>query len=539
MKQMADISSLIFHSSLIREITERQEIITRDNERRRKSIRGILRRTERKDVQVNENELTGLLESLRRMGSDDLNVEVKESATTLSRDVWETVSAFANTAGGIIVLGVSERAGFVPVENFETEKVLNQFVAGMGDAGGRGKLANPPKYTIERVELQGTVVLVITIEELDPSSKPCYVIERGAQGGSYKRIDDKDVPLSSTEVLSLSSYERASPSDRDAVPGAVAGDLDEALVDRTIERAFSLTPRAMRGAPDKKTKLERLNFLDSQGNVTKAGLLAAGAYPQQFYPKLFIDVAVYAGTQKGAAGSLRFMDRTICEGTLGEMISDAVAAVAKNLRRTSMIKGVSRVDSLEIPEEVLREAIANAVIHREYGDRFCGQSIAVDVFDDRIEVTNPGGLYGGKTRENLFDGSSRCRNATLVKLMSIVPLPDGAGSPAEGNGSGIPMMFDAMRAHGLSEPLFCPGFDRFKVVLYRSKVEQVDHGGDLIMAALKRYDELGTRELAECTGLTVSQVRVRVNALIAQGELEPTASATSRNRKYRLSERVG
>lgn len=459
---------------------------------------------------MNENELTGLLESLRRMGSDDLNVEVKESATTLSRDVWETVSAFANTAGGIIVLGVSESAGFVPVENFETEKVLNQFVAGMGDAGGRGKLANPPKYTIERVELQGTVVLVITIEELDPSSKPCYVIERGAQGGSCKRIDDKDVPLSSTEVLSLSSYERTSPSDRDAVPGA----------------------------PDKKTKLERLNFLDSQGNVTKAGLLAAGAYPQQFYPKLFIDVAVYAGTQKGAAGSLRFMDRTICEGTLGEMVSDAVAAVVKNLRRTSTIQGVSRVDSLEIPEEVLREAIANAVIHREYGDRFCGQSIAVDVFDDRVEVTNPGGLYGGKTRENLFDGSSRCRNATLVKLMSIVPLPDGAGSPAEGNGSGIPMMIDAMRAHGLAEPLFCPGFDRFKVVLYRSKIEPVDHGGGLIVTALKHYGELGTRELAERTGLTISQVRSRVNALIAQGELEPTAPATSRNRKYRLSERV-
>ena len=81
-------------------------------ERRRKSIRGILRRAERKDMQMNENELTGLLESLRRMGSDDLNVEVKESATTLSRDVWETVSAFANTAGGILVLGVSERAGF-------------------------------------------------------------------------------------------------------------------------------------------------------------------------------------------------------------------------------------------------------------------------------------------------------------------------------------------------------------------------------------------------------------------------------------------
>ena len=73
------------------------------------------------------------------------------------------------------------------------------------------------------------------------------------------------------------------------------------------------------------------------------------------------------------------MDRTVCEGTLGEMISDTVAAVAKNLRRTSTVQGISRIDSLEIPEEVLREAVANAVIHREYGDRFCGQSITVDV----------------------------------------------------------------------------------------------------------------------------------------------------------------
>ena len=81
---------------------------------------------------MNENELVGLLESLKRMGSDDFSVEVKESATTLSRDVWETVSAFANTAGGIIVLGVSERAGFVPVENFETEKVLKPIRSGHG-----------------------------------------------------------------------------------------------------------------------------------------------------------------------------------------------------------------------------------------------------------------------------------------------------------------------------------------------------------------------------------------------------------------------
>ncbi|MFR5416202.1 MAG: helix-turn-helix domain-containing protein [Collinsella sp.] len=271
------------------------------------------------------------------------NVEVKESATTLSRDVWAWWRAFrVNTAeAGTIVLGVSERAGFVPVENFETEKVLNQFVAGMGDAGGRGKLANPPKYTIERVELQGVIVLVITIEELDPSSKPCYVIERGAQGGSYKRIDDKDVSLSSTEVLALASYGRATPSDRDAVAGAGADDLDETLVDRTIDRAFSLTPRAMRGAPDKQTKLERLNILDSQGNVTKAGLsLVVGTLPlNRTIPDSFIDVAVHVGTQKGAAGPLRFMDRTVCEERWARWSRMLSRAVPLNLRRTSDRQG--------------------------------------------------------------------------------------------------------------------------------------------------------------------------------------------------------
>ncbi len=94
--------------------------------------------------------------------------------------------------------------------------------------------------------------------------------------------------------------------------------------------------------------------------------------------------------------------------------------------------------------------------------------------------------------------------------------------------SGIPMMIRChARAHGLAGPLFCPGFDRFKVVLYRSKIEPVDHGGGLIVTALKHYGELGTRELAERTGLTISQVRSRVNALIAQGELEPTAPMTA------------
>lgn len=189
--------------------------------------------------------------------------------------------------------------------------------------------------------------------------------------------------------------------------------------------------------------------------------------PSSFYPRLVVDVAVHAGTEKGASGALRFRDRIICEGTLGEMVVDAVAATAKNLRRRSVVVGAGRIDELEIPEEVIREAVANALIHRDYSPRYDGQAVSVDIFDDRIEILNPGGLYGTKTQLNLADGSSCCRNATLMRLMSLVPLPDGAGSPAEGNGSGIPMMLRECRERRLPEPEFCPLLDSFKVILYR------------------------------------------------------------------------
>lgn len=115
------------------------------------------------------------------------------------------------------------------------------------------------------------------------------------------------------------------------------------------------------------------------------------------------------------------------------MIGDAVGAVAKNLRRRSVVDGVGRTDELEIPEVVLRETVANALLHRSYNERFDGEAVAVDIFEDRVEVINPGGLWG-KSKDDLADGRSCCRNATLMRLLSLAPLPDGSGSPAEGSG---------------------------------------------------------------------------------------------------------
>lgn len=489
---------------------------------------------------MSEQNIAGLVDRLKRQGKDDSEYEVKECSHSLSKDVWESVSAFANTAGGTLILGMSERRGFAPVEHFEIDKVRDQFLSGMGDGGSPGRITNPPHYDISRSELDGSPLLVIAIDELGLSHKPCYITARGVQGGSFKRVDDADIPLSANEIYSLQTAAVITATDRVPVSGADVSDLDDALVERTFERARVISPRALSNAKSTATQLARLNFTTPEGLVTKAGLFSAGIYPQQFYPKLCVDVAVHAGVTKGGVGGQRFLDRTVCDGPIGEMIEASVLAVAKNLRRVSTVQGLGREDDLEIPVEILREAIANALIHRDYDQRFDGQAVSVDVFDDRVEVINPGGLWG-KSRDNIADGTSCCRNPTLMRLMSLVPLPDAAGSPAEGNGSGIPFMLQESRIRGLEDPEFYPSFDHFKIVLHRPQTAAKAGGAtspapkddSLIWSLLYRDGEMSSRELSEASGLTLNQVRSRIKRLLAAGRVEATAPPTSRKRKYR------
>lgn len=482
--------------------------------------------------------------SLLRTRGEGPEYEAKESRCELSNDVWETVSAFANTEGGTILLGVSEKDGFSPVPGFQIDKVEDQFVVGMGDGGQPGRLTSPPEYRLRRCMLEGLPVLLVEVDELPMSEKPCYITARGVLGGSYKRVDGKDVKLSANEVYSLQSASAVDGSDRRAVPEATADDLDREICLRAFERARTAAPRALRGAETEAERLRRLNFTDAEGGVTKAGLLTAGAYPQQFFPKLSVDVAVHPGMRKSTGGPVRFLDRQVCEGTVGEMIDEAVKAVERNLRTVSTVTGTGRIDEPEVPEAVLREAIANALVHRSYDRRFDGEGVAVDVFPDRVEITNPGGLWG-KSREDLADGRSCCRNATLMRLLSLVPLPEGAGSPAEGNGSGIPLMVHEMSERGMEPPSFRPAIDHFKVVVPRPTLGRTAptqaasagtrKGRASIEATLKEHGELSLREIVDLTALTKSQARRRVNDLIAAGTVEPTAPPTSRKRKYRLA----
>lgn len=420
-----------------------------------------------------EEPLAKAIERLRDQHNDDADYEAKSCATDLSKSVWESVSAFANTDGGTLLLGVDERENFTVPPQFDADKTINQFIDGMGDGNRDGaKLISPPRYSIHRDTVDSEHMVVVQVYENKLAHKPCYVKTKGPNSGSYKRQDDKDIPLSPTELFEMRNVYASSEADRISIVDADRTDLDDATVAAIIDAHRGM--KVLRGAQNETQQLERMNILDKSGHVRLAGLLIAGIYPQQFFPRLYVDVAVHPGIGKAQNNEVRFLDRVQCDGRLQEMVDDAVKATLRNLRTYSLVEGTGRHDVPEIPTEVLREAIANAVVHREYDALFRNDPVSIDIYSDRVEISSPGGLWGGKTRQNLTNGVSKCRNATLMQLLQQTPLlrgDDKDGPAVEGQDSGIRFMINQMKNRSLAQPDFKPAFDRFLVTLYRGGAE--------------------------------------------------------------------
>ena len=407
---------------------------------------------------------------LRRQGSDDAAAEAKSSVGKLPKDVWNTVSAFANTDGGLILLGLHEAEGFAPATGFKAQPIIDALTAGMpaSPSNASPRVEPVPDHEIERVEVDGRPVIALRIEPLRGDQQaPCFVVDKGLENGSFRRRDDQNEHLSTYAIYLLRHRNEYLRTDRQPVPQARVEDLDSQTVERLLSNISRAKSRAVDGTTSTIEALRRLNILDPGGIPTLAGLVAVGTYPQQFFPQLFVDITVHPGNAKSAlSDGVRFLDRREADGAIPDMVAEAVSATLANLKTRRVVKGAVGQDVPEIPPEVLREAIANALVHRDYSPQAVGQQVAVDVYPNRVEISSPGGLWGGVTTENIDSGQSRSRNDALAKLLTRVPLP-GGGVVVENQGSGVPLMLHAMQSAGLPTPEFTAAIDRLTVTLFR------------------------------------------------------------------------
>lgn len=171
------------------------------------------------------------------------------------------------------------------------------------------------------------------------------------------------------------------------------------------------------------------------------------------FPQAKIQCAVFKGNTRGI-----FIDKREYTGAIFEQVEEAYQFVLRNIRLGARVKGIVRVDNYEIPISAVRELIVNAVVHRSYIDEGCVQ---IAIFDNRLEITSPGMLFGGLTIEEMVEGQSKPRNRAIASAFTAMKI-------IESWGSGIPKVIQECREYGLKEPELIELGASFRVNMYRN-----------------------------------------------------------------------
>lgn len=368
------------------------------------------------------------------------------SAKSSTRSVAETLAALANANGGMAVLGVTAKGS---VQKEAEPAKLRDMVA------EAGLLTDPPLVlpSAQTVELaQGTVVAV----QVPPGLPHIYSL----QGLYLTRTAAQNRPLTTPELRGLLMERGDMGFESHLVDGTTLADLDETRVLRYLDQVAYSPVDDLAQALRARGCAGMASTLDGRPVVTPtvAGLLLFGRAPQQFLRSAELICVRYAGDNMGD----EFVRQDI-SGPLPDQIRQAEAFIVANMRRGMRIRGLAREESTEYPLPVVREAIVNAIAHRDYSIR--GEGIRLLMFSNRLEVYSPGRLPGHVTLENLKD-ERYSRNEAIVAVLSDMGF-------IERLGYGIDRMIATMAEAGLPEPIFEETSAGFKVTLYSAGNELV------------------------------------------------------------------
>lgn len=380
------------------------------------------------------------VEERLRLGEDSHN-EFKSVLHRLptAAEIAEDVVAFANAGGGRIWFGVEDvRPGEGP-----------HVVTGVPDVGSADALlrtaahacrdgVNPPVHCEHaKVECEGRIVVVTSVPAFAPQ-RP-YMTSKGVllvRDGTQKR------PATSDEIrtLAVSAAAGAVLPDEVPVPGTSETDLDAEHLDAYHRRRF-VEPLPDAG-PERTQLLRNLKVVGPSGELSLMGLLCFGRARTRL-PWARVIAAREPGTELGASETL---DRKDFDGPLDRQIRETVEFVLLHVPSPSRIAGVeSETPEPALPPEVVREAVCNAVAHRDYA---VASQVLVHVFADRVQIVSPGRLLNTVTIEQMRTGAVHVERNPLVASVLA-----GWGLMTE-RGTGIHRMRKLMAEKGLPEPEF-------------------------------------------------------------------------------------
>lgn len=410
---------------------------------------------------MTEQEVIDAIKYMQKYQTETDKIEAKTAEKDFPKKCYDTISAFANKSGGIIIFGINENNNFIEQDVYDVNDLQKQITALCTNS-------LEPKIRPEflATTYNDKTLLAVKINELPQKKKPCYYKEAGIQKGSYIRIGESDEHMTDYEIYSLKSYTEGIEEDLRPVKRAEFEDLDKDKIEKYLEKIREIKPNFAKFSDEKILKLSGI-IEDSTGAIrpTLAGMFVFGEFPQGFFPQLFIAAVVVPGRKLGDVGEMgqRFDDNRRIEGTIEEMLEGALSFIRRNIAVRVIIDDNGKREDVPIyPMKALREAIANALIHRDYSTNSDGSYIYLRIFDDRIEILNPGELYGNNKLENLgTDKKMEVRNNAIIRLL------EETTDIVENRHTGIATMREEMRKANLKDPEFEILRGTFKVTFWK------------------------------------------------------------------------
>ncbi len=328
-----------------------------------------------------------------------------------AKQIAEEMVAFANSKGGMIVFGVEDKTGqIIGLSYSEIQKLSNEVSTAANDQ------VRPVIYLQTEVTLvDGKRLLIAHVHE--GSNKPYKTL-----GGNIwvKQGSDKRRIVENNEILSLFQASGSYHADEAVIAGTSMADLEVAYINDYFQRVYG-KPKESFGMPVDKL-LTSLGILGNGGQVTRAGMLFFGQYPQMRMPTYTIKAVAYYGNDIGGSD---YRDSRDIIGTVPTMFREGMSFLKSNLHHLQAGQNFNSVGKLEIPEVVLEELLQNALVHV---DLLGSAYIRLLVFDNRIEIINPGSLFGGLTVEDIRLGKSKQRNHLIAEFCARTMIYRGLGS---------------------------------------------------------------------------------------------------------------
>lgn len=455
-------------------------------------------------------ELKKMVLNIKKLKTEMQTIELKAAVQGCPTRLFDTLSSFSNQdVGGIIIFGVDESDDYAVKGVYDVQDLQKKVTE-------QCRQMEPSVRALFTVcEIDGKIIVSAEIPGVDISERPVFYKGVGRIKGSYVRVGEADEPMSEYEIYSYEAFRKRIRDDIRVVENSKWDMIDEKRMDDYLAAVKSERKNLTDNIPEE--KIPDLMGITRGGVPTLAGLMTFSKYPQAYFPQLCITAVSLPGTEQGTVGDggERFIDNRRITGAIPDMLEEAVEFVRKNSRTKTIIDNDGhRADKPEYPIKAVREAILNALIHRDYSIHTENVPVGIEMYRDRMEITNSGGLYGRISIDALGKVRPETRNVALTNMLELLNV-------TENRYSGIPTMRREFMNAGLPAPIFSVVHGEFKVIMKNGLFNETMPVADLLVDFC--FTPRTRSEIVEFVGKSKNYVMSHIVApLVESGRLKMT-----------------